>query len=437
MNNWTRNCVLICITAFIFLWASGVAFAGEPAGEIKLKPAADEDKPEAKPAAEATATAIVKVEPKKGYLSKKKFRITPYGHLRLDCAYDDSRTNSGNNCAYVKPVKTRHRDDEMNITHRHTRLGMLFEAPVESVKASGKLEFDFYNKGGVEDSAGVRLRQAFGKFAFKGGWSILFGQANDVVAPRVPGILNTAVLKGIGNVGHRRPQLRLSKTIKGDSASLEFAAAACRAYSAKDHDNGGTDDGEDAAVPDGQFRIGFEYIFASGPKADAKKDPKIEFGVWGFTGRREVDYDKGANVKMHAIGGYGADWRLTLPKGFSIEGEVWGGTGYGSIYKGGVLQDINKTLRETIDARGYWLQLGYKACSKCTLYCGFGCDNPDDDDLNTDNRSLNKSKFANIRYNVTKSGWIGLEYQYIGTSYLGTEDEYGDNRVQLTFCMSF
>ena len=57
------------------------------------------------------------------------FKFKPYGMVKLDAAYDDSRTTAGNFVLYV-PNESLHKDDnEFNMTARQTRVGLDIMAP--------------------------------------------------------------------------------------------------------------------------------------------------------------------------------------------------------------------------------------------------------------------------------------------------------------------
>ena len=57
------------------------------------------------------------------------FKFRPYGFIKLDASYDDSRAFPGNFILYV-PNESAHKDDnQLNMTARQTRLGMDIIAP--------------------------------------------------------------------------------------------------------------------------------------------------------------------------------------------------------------------------------------------------------------------------------------------------------------------
>ena len=59
--------------------------------------------------------------------------IQLYGFLKVDAAYDNSRTTTGNYILYVDPDTGKHHDDEFNLTANETRLGVLINGPEDGI----------------------------------------------------------------------------------------------------------------------------------------------------------------------------------------------------------------------------------------------------------------------------------------------------------------
>jgi hypothetical protein len=153
------------------------------------------------------------------------FKFKPYGYIKLDAAYDDSRTNYGNFVLYI-PNESQHKNDnEYNMTAKQTRLGLDIMAPdTYDWQAWGRMEIDFYGDGATqENKPTVLLRHAFVELK-KGNFSLLAGQTSDLISPLNMDTLNYTVGWSVGNIGYRRPQLRgtytypFSKTTKIISA---------------------------------------------------------------------------------------------------------------------------------------------------------------------------------------------------------------------------
>ena len=113
-----------------------------------------------------------------------KFQFEPYGYIKLDASYDDSRTNYGNFVLYVPGESENRNDDEFNMTARQTRLGMNIAAPhFGDWRAQARIEVDFYGDGSSrhENKAEFMLRHAFFRIN-KEGFGLIAGQTQKVQA---------------------------------------------------------------------------------------------------------------------------------------------------------------------------------------------------------------------------------------------------------------
>ena len=130
------------------------------------------------------------------------FAFKPYGFIKLDASYDDSRSYPGNFILYVPNESVHKDDDEFNMTARQTRLGLDIIAPdIYDWKAWGRVEFDFYGDGARHENKGaVLLRHAFVNLT-KGNFSLLAGQTSDLISPLYPNTLNYTVGWTAGNIG--------------------------------------------------------------------------------------------------------------------------------------------------------------------------------------------------------------------------------------------
>ena len=352
--------------------------------------------------------------------------LSVYGHLRLDGSFDDSRTNYGNTAMWVLPEQVDD-DEEFNLTARHTRLGLVLNAPkTEGIKADGRVEVDFYGKED-EISNNLRLRHAYFTLGFEDNWRVLAGQTDDVHAPLSAKTLNTCVGWGVGNLGYRRPQIRVEKWFGIDERKLTLQLAAARPYSA-DHDKDGADDGEDAGTPDMQARVACKF-----PGLTAKP---AEVGFGGHWGRREVAF-AGFEDDYHSWS-LALDVSLPLFEKLALQCELWTGE-FLDGYRGGIRQGFNFTDGEPIESKGGFAQLMYTPSKRWKVFTGVGIDDPEDSTLTggaKPMRSRNQMVFFNLRRSLTKNVWLGLEYQRLVTRYKDSADA-DDNRFQTTFCYGF
>ncbi|MCP4378295.1 MAG: hypothetical protein GY794_19235, partial [bacterium] len=137
--------------------------------------------------------------------------IQLYGKIKLDAAYDSGRTNTGNFARWVNSGEKQRGDGQFNMTANETRLGLKFTGPTtKQLKTNGLVEIDFYG-GGTETSPQPRLRHAYLNLEWpQQRLSVLAGQTWDVISPLNPGTLNYTVQWWGGNIGVRRPQVRVT-----------------------------------------------------------------------------------------------------------------------------------------------------------------------------------------------------------------------------------
>ncbi|MCK4960606.1 MAG: hypothetical protein KAT00_14440, partial [Planctomycetes bacterium] len=157
--------------------------------------------------------------------------VDVYGFIKLDGSYDTSRTSPGNYVKWVESEATNKGDDEFNMTANQTRLGLKISGPEEDgLKASGQVEVDFYGNGSGENKAGFLMRHAFIKLDWpEERFNIIAGQTWDVMSPLNPSTLNYSVQWWSGNIGYRRPQVRLTKGFTlGNDIDVTVAGAVAR-----------------------------------------------------------------------------------------------------------------------------------------------------------------------------------------------------------------
>jgi hypothetical protein len=383
-------------------------------------------------ASEEERTRVEKLEHKVKKSSSNvisSFKFKPYGFIKLDASYDDSRTNYGNFVFYIPNESTHKDDNEFNITARQTRLGMHIIAPdIYDWKAWGRVEIDFYGDGARHENKGaLLLRHAFVQLE-KGNFSLLAGQTSDLISPLDPNTLNYVVGWTAGNIGYRRPQLRATYVHPfNEDTKLISALAVARSTGTanEDLDLDLQNDGEDAGFPTVQARL------ALATKILTKKH--TVFGITGHYGEEEIDWElnqftlgeKQERVKSWSVNG---DFELPLTEKVAVKGEAF--VGYNlDDYLGGVLQGVNPTTQEVVKTAGGWMQLSYTHSDKWKYHLGFGIDDPKNNDLSPGMRSRNSFYFGNVVYSLIPPVDIGLEYSHWETEYKNRSTGI-DNRIQ-------
>ncbi len=377
-------------------------------------------------------TAEAKPAPPKEPPAKKNIwsnlDVQLYGYVKGDASRDSSRTNPGNYVLYVDSEATKRNDAEFNLTANQTRLGMNISGPEsETMKASGKIEFDLYGNYASENKAKLQMRHAFMIFAWpKSDLALLAGQTSDVVSPLVPNTLNYTVLWDAGNVGYRRPQFRLTKGLPlGEKTSVKLEGAIARTIGRTDPTNSET--GEDAGFPTVQGRASVTFPFV-GPK------PAV-IGFSGHSGREEYDLDATGRNMDFDTWSVCLDVAVPVLKWLTFQGELFSGENLDG-YFGGIGQGVNTTTLEEVRSKGGWIAASLGPWSKWSFNVGAGADDVNADDVTVGARTLNSSIFGNVIYSWTKHAQAGFELSRWNTHYRGPGDA-DDMRAQLSFIYTF
>jgi hypothetical protein len=357
------------------------------------------------------------------------FKFKPYGYIKLDAAYDDSRTNYGNYILYVPSESTNKNDDEFSMTARQTRFGIDISAPADDWTGQGKVEIDFYGDGPAvhENKGEVLLRQAYLSFN-KGKWSVLAGHTFDMFSPLNPSNLNYTVGWSAGNIGYRRPQIQITyndEINKQNRLITGLSIARSSGLINEDLDADSQNDGEESGTPTVEARI------ALATKSFTEKESV--FGLSGHYGKEEVNWaGLRQGLKSWSIN---FDYDIPLTDKLSIKGEIFKGVNLDD-YFGGSLQGVNTATRDVISAIGEWAQVSYKLSEKWQYNAGFGIDNPSDEDLGPGMRSKNGFIYVNSQYKIIPPLTIGFEYSHWKTEYMDMSDGT-DNRFQTSFIYSW
>ena len=380
---------------------------------------------------------------------RSKYDTELYGYIKLDLSYDEGKIDSGNYARWVLPDGEN--DDQFNITANQTRLGLKMAGPeIGEGKSGGRVEVDFF-EGGSENKARLMMRHAFLSLNWPDSdFSLLAGQTSDVISPLVPTTLNYPVSWWAGDIGYRRPQLRLTKgwdITDRYGAMLQLAAARTIG---DDTTFGAGDTGEDSGFPSIQGRLAFDFPLWT------KKNGSLGLsGHWG-----EEEYD-------HPTGGMDLD---TWSAGFDVvfpltEWLVFSGEGFTGenldAYLGGIAQGITVTSNnagvvtetpnaknftgallgiEEIKSTGGWFQLAFGPFDKWMFHVGASVDDPENSDLasNTslDVPSRNTALWGNVFYDWNEAVRVGLEVSHWDTEYEGG-DEADSYRIQNSFIYKF
>jgi len=382
----------------------------QPAGALK-----DETKSVAPPKLGEIPLQKIAPEIQKDAENKKHvwsgLDIQLYGYLKLDAAYDTSRIDNGNYAKWVQSESSNDNDDQFNMTANESRLGMRINGPQEGdMNTSGRVEVDFYG-GGSENKSQIMMRHAYLKIDWpQERFNVIAGQTSDVISPLFPPTLNYSVQWWAGNIGYRRPQIRLTKSLALPSdvdLTLEGALARTIGITTTPDFTPG-DAGEDAGFPGVQTRASVAF-----PLLGYKP---TTFGLSGHWATEELDVDATGNHKDFDSWSVNLDLEQPVNKWLTVKGELFTGDNL-SAYLGGIGQGVNTATYEEIGSRGGWIAASLGPWSKCRFNVGSSMDDVDSTDINAGGRTLNRTLFGNLIYSLGKNTEIGLELSHWRTEY--------------------
>ena len=269
-----------------------------------------------------------------------------YGFVELDVMSDSTQSyaeNVGNN-NIARPNTVAGDNPRTQITARNSRLGFKIEAPKwGEIKTSGVIEFDFFGepqpttKQGETYTAGpARMRHFYAKVETPI-VDILAGQYHDLFGWGGAGFYpNTvAFLPLLGQIYHRNPQFRVSKTLKSNAVDFEVAVAAVRPVQ------------RDANRPDFQGGVKVDingWKGASTPGASRPVAAPLSLGLSGIARRFSVtDFSTVPGNPQKANGwGFAANAFIPvipaahddLSNALSLTGEFTTGSGVSDLYTG-------------------------------------------------------------------------------------------------------
>lgn len=366
---------------------------------------------------------------------RSKFDVDFYGYVRLDVARDSHKGSpDGNVYSWASPRGAAGSEAQMSVHARQSRLGVNIAGPAfGSARTSAKFEVDFYGLGTDERKAAFMMRHAYATLEFpKADLSILAGQTWDVVSPLFIPTFDFTVGANYGNLGYRRPQLRLTKGFKlSNTTRIDTQVALARnigglnvpAIAAPPIDNGAG-----SGTPDMQGRVGVTF-----PGINRRP---ISFGVsgmWGLERWHAVAGDKGKSTDKWIAH---LDATVPVNSWITLTGEAWMGANL-QTYTGGIGQGVNPTLGfRSIRASGGWINLAMNPFRRLRFNTGYSLDDPRDTDLNNGDRVRNTTVYGNGMYDITRDFSTGMEVIYFKTSYKGAAT--GNNlRWQLSMQYNF
>jgi hypothetical protein len=246
-------------------------------------------------------------------------------------------------------------------------------------------------------------------------WRLIVGQYPDVLVPVFPDTTNSFPAGYVpGVLGYVSPQLRADVRLPVGARVPAILQASInrpiQTFQLSDELVG-----RQAGVPDVQGRV----AIALGASEMPWQRP-FEVGVAAHTGRRLVTVVANAAESDYRTWSISGDLRVWLPTRTLIKGRLWKGQLLGD-FAVAAFQTVDPTTLVGIRAWGGWIELQQRVTERWRVTAGYGRDDPRDDDISANMRSLNQAVFANVFWDVTKTIGFGLEGSRWATSFKGAD----------------
>jgi hypothetical protein len=351
--------------------------------------------------------------------------LSIYGFARLDLLINDSRMSSLDDPSFVMNEPAGGQlESELTMTPRLSRVGLTLDRwniNDDRLYGEGKLEIDFAGGGGVN---AIRLRHAYGSISRRWGRhgvELLAGQTWDLVSPLFPSAQNDGQLRYAGNLGDRRPQLRLSG-YPTDKIHVAFAAASPAVLDPEDLDRDGQVDARAAARPMLQWLLEVRGLGQSG-----------DIGRMGVSGHAaSAELADGTARTSYSVA---AHFYLPLLRKAILLGEGYFGTNLAEL-GGGIGNGLDEMTRQSVRSLGGWIELALLPTRRHMLSLGTSIDVARSTDLEPGDRERNGTVYSVLRYKPRDSLQLGLEHLVWRTDYKGMPGGVA-NRVDAHFAVFF
>ena len=274
------------------------------------------------------------------------WKASVYGFAELDFMWDttESYVEGSLNNTLARPNTLAGDNPRTQLTARNSRFAFAVTAPeMNGIRASSVLEMDFFgnqprdaNQSDFYTNGPLRMRLFYLKLETPI-VDVIAGQYHDLFAWGSFGFYpnSVAFLPLLGEVYHRDPQLRLSKTVHAGPVDLQVAVAAVRPAS------------RDSGYPDGQGGLRLAVPRWAGANTQEAGRPIVApmaLGVSGLVRRLSVNDFSSAPSNPQTATAWGVAGNLFLPVvpargedmsnavSVTIEGTM--GTGIADLYPG-------------------------------------------------------------------------------------------------------
>ncbi len=365
---------------------------------------------------------LVELEAKQGKGAKAvtgaKSAIKIYGKVKLDAIYDTHNMGKDQFITYLPKGAG---EDKSTFNMKDTRLGFIIDGPeVNGWKVTGRIESDFYGKGG-DDNGAFRIRLSYINLNNGQGTNIRIGQDYIPIASQMASTLDFLSMGASGNLWDRVPQVTVTQTFSNGFGILGTVWKSAS-----------TTDGVDMRMP----WIGAK-AFYKGDIFGTGKPLYIALGGAYRQGSDEIGVDTNDDKKADKwykddVSDYlvAVEWNipfnLFIPMG--IKGEAYYGQGLTTrdflVFTAPHYLDKNEV--KELETKGGFVQLSMKPFKKVAFNFGAGMNDPDNDGADAlGTYEKNWRAFGNVLYKFAPGVTFGLELDHQESLYKG-DVEHGN-----------
>jgi hypothetical protein len=336
-----------------------------------------------------------------------------YGNIELDAAWDLDKNQLG------KPNPDPLANTNYDISVRQSRLGARFHLPGPAASnVNGRVETDFLTSTGTETSPNLRLRHAYAEIDWAAaGFNLLGGQTWDVVAPLQTDTIGYPAESWTGDVGYRRPMLRVRQNFGADPVRRFTLEAAAAKAAGQAQINPFEDETITVRMPIIEGRAAGTWpLFCSRGST---------FGVWGHWGTKRYNLNTSGDSAQLSSWSVGLDADVWLTPRLELMIELWQGVTLDTYYWGSEIEPgYGDTSWRGIEATGGWSSLTWRPSPSLRFNLGGGFDNPFNHELDgLEEYTHVVNLFGNCFYDFDAHWEVGVELSYWHASRLDGPDQ--------------
>ncbi|MFO0911441.1 MAG: hypothetical protein U0795_00670 [Pirellulales bacterium] len=280
----------------------------------------------------------------------------------------------------------------------------------------------FFNDNITDDNYGLLVYYAYGELK-NDQMRFAAGLQRDIFNPVGPTVLPFSLLYGSGNAGSYRGQIRYERFVPfGNDSLMTLQSGLSESISTLVVRSLQDPLVEDNGWPnlEGRVAMGFgetqEYL-------GGRKQRPVEFGVSGVVGQIRISKlvpgpgTTGPDRVVDDVRALGCDLQWVMTDRLGMKGELFIGRTLGE-YNAGVLQNFNSETFLGIRTKGAYGELYWYFNPKLHLHCGYGIDDPYDNDLAASQIASNQTFMNTLLYDLSKTVQFGFEVDYRKTNYV-------------------